>query len=207
MREITLNREEAIELFPLMFDGDDINILSANIYKRYSLDTVQFLMHMRGIYVLPTEELIEWLRPHCDNAIEIGAGNGTIGRALGIPITDSHLQANPEIQKIYKTFGQPPIEYPADVEKLDALQAIEKYNPKTVIGAYITHLYRDGDVEGNMFGVDEYKVIDGRMYINIGNADTHKHKPILSIPHEEYHFDWIITRSADQSKNRIWVWQ
>lgn len=167
-------------------------------------------LHVHGIYILPTEELINWLKENISgSAIEIGAGNGAISRALKIPITDSRLQEQEEIKKIYSAMGQPVIIYPDDVEKLDADEAVKKYNPDTVIGAFITHKYRDDrpEIGGNQYGVEEESILDAvKKYINIGNLITHGMKPILKMKHEQYFFDWIITRAVDQKMNRIFVW-
>lgn len=169
----------------------------------------EFFMHQHGIYVLPTLELIVWLRLKITGfAIEIGAGNGAIGRILKIPITDSKLQNKREVRIMYEMMGQPPIIYPSDLEELDALAAIEKYKPDTVIGAFITHKYVDEIIEGNFWGVEEEKILKAvKKYINIGNLITHAKKPILKFEHEEHFFPWLITRSVDQSKNRIFIWK
>ena len=45
-----------------------------------------------------------------------------------------------------------------------------------------------------MFGVYEEDILERvKMYINIGNLDTHKDKPILKLTHDEYYFNWLIT--------------
>lgn len=101
------------------------------------------------------------------------------------------MQERPEIKMYYLMGGQPVIQYPSDVEKLDAEQAINKYKPDTVIGCFITHKFDYSTNSGNAFGVQEEFIIKNvRRYINVGNLETHRLKP---------------TRSVDQSKNRIWV--
>lgn len=179
-----------------------------SFWKDRNLNERRYFMYVHGIYVLPTTELIEWLRTMIiGNAIEIGAGNGSIARTLGIPITDSRMQESPEIKFFYQMGGQPPIEYHNDIEKLDAIEAVRKYEPDTVIGAFITHKYDAKIGNGNALGVDEIKMMQKikRRYINIGNKHTHKDKPLLKIPHTEYQFDWLITRSIDQYQNVIFV--
>jgi len=175
-------------------------------YKQFDFSIAQAIMYVAGLYVLPTQELIDWLRTKMIGmTIEIGCGTGAIGRGLGIPFTDSKLQAEPDIVAWYLSQGQIPIVYPPDVEKLTADEAISKYNPNTVVGAFITHKFNG--VDGNMFGVVEEKILGaGIQYINIGNEGTHVTKPILNTSHSEYQFDWLITRSVDQKLNRIWIW-
>lgn len=186
-----------------------IEIKPYSYWNQFDLNTIYYFMHTHGIYVLPTLELIEWLKVNIiGSAIEIGAGNGAIGRALGVPITDSKLQDSPEIKAFYEAFNQPTMKYPGDVEQMDAIEAIDKYSPDTVIGAFITHKFKPGMENGNMFGVEEELVLKKvKKYINIGNLTTHKFKPILSLPNQQYAFNWLITRAVNQFENRIFVFE
>lgn len=179
-----------------------------SFYKNISENEIKYFMHQHGIYVLPTAELIAWLKENIiGTAIEIGAGNGAIARALNIPITDSRMQERADIKLLYSMSGQPVITYPDDVEKLPALPAIIKYKPDTVIGAFITHKYTEQAGDGNMYGVEEELVLSKvKRYINIGNKGTHKNKPVLkSHAHSEHYAEWLITRSVNQVENRIFI--
>lgn len=51
-----------------------------------------------GVYCLVTEELVAYLREAIAgrSAIEIGAGNGVLAEALGIPATDNFMQTWPQ---------------------------------------------------------------------------------------------------------------
>ncbi len=198
--DLTNLNHEAIQ------DGKLI-IHSAEFWKKRDLNELRYFMHQHGIYVMPTLELIYWLRDNIiGKAIEIGAGNGSISRALNIPITDSRMQERMEIKLIYQMQGSPVINYPDDVEALDAIEAIKKYKPDTVIGAFITHRYEPSIGTGNPYGVVEENILKKvKRYINIGNKRTHSDKPILNLPHEEHQFDWLITRANDQSLNTIFV--
>ncbi len=172
-----------------------------SFYKQYPFNDVLVFMHTHGIYVLPTQELIDWLRENIvGKAIEIGAGIGAIGRVLGIPITDNKMQEWPEVKKFYLEAGQPLIKYPADVEELDYLAAIEKYKPDTVVGAFITHKWNGKT--GNPHGVDALKI--KCKYIMVGNLITHQDNPLLK-QCEKLYFEWLITRAVDQLKNRIFI--
>jgi hypothetical protein len=185
------------------------------IIKPYSFwenvddNEIRYFMYVHGIYVLPTQELIDWLKQNIvGNAIEIGAGIGAVARNLGIPITDSRMQELPEVRLMYQMGGQPTIQYPNDVEKLDYKQAIFKYQPQTVIGCFITHKFVPSLNSGNAYGVEEEFILKNVVkYINVGNKNTHRDKPILKQKHQEYHFDWLITRGVDQSKNVIFVFE
>lgn len=189
-----------------MLDGK-LQILPYSFYKEHDINTILVFMHKHGIYVLPTQELIDWLKENIvGSAIEIGAGNGAIGRALGIPITDSKMQDDPAVKAFYKMAGQPTITYPSDIIKMDALEAVTKYKPNTVIGAFITHKFNPITNDGNTLGVaEEFVLLGCDKYINIGNTVTHKNKPILQLKHESFQFDWLITRAVHQALNRIFV--
>lgn len=190
------------------FENGLLKVMPSSFYKSLDENSLKLFMLNHGIYVIPTTELIDWLKENIiENAIEIGAGLGTIARELKIPITDSCMQELPDVKLIYNMGGQPTIKYPSDVEKLDYKEAIIKYKPKTVIGCFITHKHKSGMSTGNMYGVEEEYILKNvQRYINVGNLQTHKDKPILKQKSIEYNFDWLITRSNDQSLNRIWVY-
>lgn len=177
-------------------------------WKNRDKNEINYFLYVHGIYVIPTDELINYLKENIiGSTIEIGAGNGAISRTLNIPITDSRMQEREDIKMHYAMTGQPVIKYPDDVEKLDAEEAIAKYRPDTVIGCFITHKYKEEIGNGNMYGVEEENILKAvKRYINVGNLMTHKAKPILKMKHEEHYFDWLITRSVNQSDNRIFIW-
>jgi hypothetical protein len=191
-----------------VFKNGKIVIKPAAFYNDYTQNEIRLFLHHYAIYALPTQELIDWLRDHAiGTTIEIGAGNGAIGRALGIPITDNKMQNWPTIRAHYEKTGQPIIDYPDDVEELDYKVAITKYKPQTVIGAFITHKWKPGMEQGNMFGPEEEIILKRvKRYIMIGNLVSHEAKPILRVKHQELYFPWLITRGVDQTKNRIFVW-
>lgn len=198
--DISKIRNEAIK------DGK-LQVMPFSFYKQFTENEIKFFMHQEGIYVLPTSELVDWLRDNMvGKAIEIGAGHGAIARALNIPITDSRMQELPEIKLAYLAGGQPVIKYADDIEKLNAEQAIKKYNPDTVIGCFITHKWNG--VNGNAYGVDLLKLIKSvNKYIHVGNLITHKDYNIYKFLSDEHYFDWLITRSVNQKDNRIFVWE
>lgn len=205
MHAITIYPCDLSRLTAQVIKNGLLQVLPADFYHKVEENELRYFMHQYGIYVLPTLELIEWLKFHISTpAIEIGCGNGAIGRELGIPITDSKLQERENVKTFYQLSKQPTISYPADVEQLDAISAIGKYKPTTVIGAFITHKYNGHS--GNMYGVVEGKILKlCKKYIHIGNKVTHHDKPILKHKHAEYYFDWLITRGVYQQENCIWV--
>ena len=195
------------ELNAIVYRGE-IEIKAAAWYRKFSMNAIHLWMLKHGIYVVPTQELVDFIETCLiGTAIEIGAGNGSIARALGILATDNKMQTWPEVVKQYQLAGQPLIYYPKDVIKMDAHDAISEYKPDTVIGAFITHRWLPGMDSGNQWGViEEAILLNCRRYINVGNAYTHAAKPILKHKHRAYSFPWIITRAINQELNRIWIW-
>lgn len=166
---------------------------------------------LRGLYCLPTLELVDFLREQIagETAIEIGAGHGCIGRALGIPITDSKQQERPDVAAAYRAMGTAPIVYPLDVEKLTALQAVEKYRPSVVIGAWVTWRYKpDRHASGgNVNGIDEGKLIakpSVQRYVMVGHERVHAKRPMLG-RRQTVHRLPLFSRALD-NLDVVWVW-
>jgi len=161
-----------------------------------------------GLYTVATLELIDWLKNKINGrrAIEIGSGKCGIGRALVIPSTDNYCQTLPEIRAYYAALGQAVIEPPSFVEKIEAEEAVAKYKPEVVIGSFITQRYREGDIDGNMYGPDEESWLGKVEYIHIGNETTHKNKRILKYNHDTFKAPWLVSRAVYQSQNVIWTW-
>lgn len=161
-----------------------------------------------GIYSFPTTELVDWLREHLAgrSAIEIGAGHGALAAALGIPATDSCMQADPAVAAYYRAFGQELVHYGPNVEKLDAHAAVSKYRPQVVIACWVTHKYDPArhEAEGNQFGVVEEAIVDAcEEYIFVGNTHVHRMKPVWSRPHERFEPDWVYSRAINGSRDFI----
>jgi hypothetical protein len=174
--------------------------------KKFSQDQLSTFCVKHGVYQIPTIELIGFLMseiPSVGSVIEIGAGNGCIGRALGIRMADNKMQQNPMIKAHYAAIDQPTVNYGDDVEKIDGNEAVKKYRPKTVIACWLTD-----KLNGNMFGVDESRFFkDGvTKYIHIGNEGTHGNKRILKTRnHKKLKFPWLLSRSLTKDDNVIYV--
>lgn len=179
-------------------------------------DTLNMVMQALGLYTFPTQELVDWLHSEIDDdpelephtAIEICCGTGWLGRSLGIPTTDSRLQEREDIRQSYIAQMAVPISYHDDVEQLDALSAIRKYEPEYVIASYCTHLYGTGSLKsGNAFGVDTRWVRSHcRRFYHIGNDDIHFRDPIMKMPHRRLQFPWLVTR-GNSAHARVYVWE
>ncbi len=188
----------------LMIDGK-LQIMPYAFYQQRDWNEIANFMVQYGIYCLPTLELIDYLKSQIIGpAIEIGSGKGAIGRALNIPMTDNKMQSWPHIIKEYEKVQQPVIDYPNDIIEFDAVDAITYFKPITVVGSFITHKFNG--IDGNMYGVDhDFLLSNCKRYIHIGNLHTHRNHSSLSRTHIQYYFPWVITRSMDQSLNRIFV--
>ena len=172
-----------------LFDADGVLIPQpASFWQRKRRDEKVRFGHNHGLYAFPTTELIAAVNQMIDGrrAIEIGAGNGGFARALAIPATDNHQQADPKFARLYQLAGHPTINYGPHVEKLDATLAVAKYQPKVVLACWVTHLYdpRRHELGGNVIGVDEQSIMEAvDDYIFIGNTDIHSNKPLLKDLH------------------------
>lgn len=189
----------------------EFRILGMDFWKRFTDDQIKMFMLREAIYVLPTEELVDFLDKLIGDtyAIEVGAGRGFIGRELNIRTTDSYQQQD-DIRStiIYRMTRQTPVRYPKYVEKLDAVRAVRKYHPHTVLGCFVTHRWREDTQDGNDLGIDMKKMYSMiRRFILVGNKKIHRNNPLMSLPHEEIQLDGLITRGFDNDLNRIFIWE
>lgn len=186
-------------------------VLPAREYKKLGNNGLMLFYLSTSTYVLPTEELIDSLDEIIgvdSNAIEICCGNGVIGRELNMTLTDSKIQQdNIEIKKQYLASGNPPITYPGDVEKLEALEAVRKYKPDTVLACFGTHLWKPGMNTGFQYGVDYEKLrneVD--RIILVGNDRVHGENPIMKIKHKEI-VKWGFMSRTTKVPTKIYIWE
>jgi hypothetical protein len=176
-------------------------------------DTLRYWCHVNARYGLPTVELIAWLKSYIGDrtAIEIGSGNGDLAHHLGIRATDSWIMTDPLVARYYQLRRQPVIAYPASVEKIEALAAIEKYKPQVVVASWVTQ-WVDPDQalppgSGSVFGVKEdLLVASGVTYIFLGNLGPHHAKRIRQLDHQELTLPFLRSRGIDPSLERVMIW-
>lgn len=201
------------DLAPLLMDEyGKLQAVPAQTLARTSPQARLRFGVMHGIYGFLTHELIDWLRAEIGgrSAIEIGAGHGEIAAALGIPATDNRQQEKPSVRAHYAARGQPTVRYGRHVEKLDAMQAIERYRPQVVLASWVTHRYRADQPAygGSESGIDEEAVIQAcDTYILIGNTHVHRHKSIWALPHQRWTPPWLFSRAINGSPDFIAVWR
>jgi hypothetical protein len=195
----------------LLDDNKRVRLMPAAELLSYGIDALQAWMVQRARYQLPTTELIEWLRARIGgrSAIEIGAGMGDLGYHLGLHMTDSYAQTAfaPEYALMMAASGQAPTNPPADVEKIDAEAAVEKYKPEVVLASWVTQKHHAGDAEGFEHGPEEIRIVrQVKSYIVVGNKGPHSSKRIRRLKHKEYSFPWLVSRGIEQAWNTIYVW-
>lgn len=166
----------------------------------------------RGIYGLPTVELVDRLheliagRP----AIEIGAGEGVLAEALGIPATDNRQHERPEVALHYAMCRQPTVPYGPNIIAMSAQQAVRHYRPSVVVGSWVTARYdanRPGRNKGNPGGVDERDVLANcDTYVLVGNTEVHSISALWDLPHTIEHPPYLYSRAFNGSPDFIAVW-
>ena len=204
----------------------DIRVLEENLWKDGELQVLPYAFFVEnkitqqqismfclqyGVYNVPTVELCEWVRGKIGKrtSIEVGAGNGALGRYLKIPSTDSFLQSDNTVGQYYALIKQPPVRYGRNVEKIAANRAVERYKPQVVIAAWLTQVFKSDDEwrGGSVFGTNEGAIIDSvEMYIHIGHLNTHGNKRVLDRGHTVERYPWVLSRSLDAGNNAIYIW-
>lgn len=186
-----------------------------HLLSEFTQEEITTFCHRYALYQVPTVELILFLIQQIGNsrAIEIGAGNGCIGRHLGIKMYDSYLQERPEIKQYYEeVMLQPTISYGKDVINMDGMEAVKKYQPETVVGCWITTKNPHGYSIADVSGIEEPLLFQHgvKKYIHVGNALTHAAKPLIfgpTIKCTEMHFDWLLSRSMSRVHNVIYIFE
>jgi len=216
MQAYTLFDEDVSYMDELLFDSNGmLRPVKASDLAALKATHLMLWGNKNGVYTYPTFELIDWIKEKIGGrgAIEICSGSGVMGRAIGIPMTDSYVQTEPAMMAYYLAMNQKPI-FPAnDVQKFEANEAVDYFKPDVVMGCYVTQKYLPGDegppaIGSSWYGVDELAMLPKiQTYINVGNHSTHKDKRIRKFPHQVYKFPWLFTRSGSPEQNEIVVWE
>ncbi len=213
MLHTVIDPSKVRDLAPLLLDAQcQLNVVPASALAETSREERAYFGVRHGIYGLLTVELLAWLREFIDgrSAIEIGSGHGRLAAELGIPATDNRQQEDPLIRAYYEALNQPVIRYGANVEKLDALSAVKKYQPQVVVASWVTHKWdpRRHEAGGNQDGVVEEEVIEGcEHYVFIGNERVHAGKSIWALAHRKETPPWLFSRATNGSADFIAVWE
>lgn len=201
------------ELDAACLEDGRLKAMPADFYARWSQNDLSLWCANRGFYCLPTLELVDFIRDQidCEDALEIGAGCGALGRAVGLPMTDSYQQERDDVRELYlNQLSQAVVPYGDDVERCTALEAAEKYRPRVILAAWVTHRFNPQcpALHGNMNGVDEAKLLGKKYvkkYVFVGHERVHGSKPILSRRHTTHRLPFLYSRAFDRA-NVVWVW-
>jgi len=188
-----------------------LKIVPSSLYSETTIQERAIFGMRHAFYGFLTIELVHFVKEfiHGRSALEIGSGHGGLARALGIRATDNRMQENEAIRRYYDALNQPVIKYGANVERLDAIQAVAKYRPSVVVASWVTHRYdpRRHKAGGNQDGVTEEDIINGcDAYLFIGNQRIHAGKSIWSLPHEIITPPWLYSRASNGSPDFISIW-
>lgn len=203
---------DVTDIEDIMIQDGKIVPVGFDVLKKFSQEQLSVFCHKHALYQLPTTELIDFLKSELEYfyTIEIGAGNGCIGRSLTLQMTDNKMQLRPDVKLMYDLQGQPTIKYGDDVEELDAISAVKKYKPDAVVACWVTHLFKEGMTVGNMFGIEEELLFENgvKKYVHVGNELTHAQKPILQkYPVKKCQFPWLLSRSMSRENNVIYIFE
>ena len=171
----------------LLKDGE-IQVLPAAVLSQINNIDLRLWCHGKGIYGVPSQELIAVIKTHLveNKSIEVGAGCGVFGKALGIPSTDSMIQRDPLVRAYYEALGQPVVEYGKHVINLEASVAIDQFSPEVVFGSWVTQYVPPEKLEelygqGSEYGLKESEFLPKiKKYIVYGNDVVHGHKRALN---------------------------
>jgi len=212
MKHMSVSPLELLLLDKVLLNEDGLpKILPAATYNNIPHELLQAWTNIRGIYQVITKEQVEWTKMKIADrsAIEICAGYGTLGRALQIPFTDVKLQEDESIASIYRKHKTFTINYPKDVIKMEAIEAIRHYRPQVVIGCFVTQWgsHEMPLAPSSPYGPKEWEFFDEGVetYINFGNKAPHFNKRLYAMPHEELWLPWLVTRCNYPNLNRVWI--
>lgn len=212
MQKFSIDPSQVRDITPLIAGEDArLRVMPASFYQGTTKEERGVAGFHTAAYVLPTTELIDWLTVAIAGrrAIEVGAGNGVLAQALGIPATDNRMQEQPSIKAYYKAVGQKVVSYGNNVEAYPAEEAVKVFQPEVVLAAWVTHKFDESrrEAEGNMFGVNEEAIVAGcKTYIFVGNTKVHANKSIWSLPHKRFEPPWLYSRAVNGSPDFIAVW-
>jgi hypothetical protein len=204
-----LDNVDVSYLDKLLLDGDLVRPVHASQLADVPQTHLSLWCLQQGVYLVPTWELIHWLKRELRGrrAIEICAGRSCVGRHLGIPMTDSYSHTRPEVLLYYAAMQQVPTLPSRDVHRIDANDAVREFKPEVVIGSWVSQKRTGNEEHGNEYGPDEFDILDrGCTYIHVGHTGPHGKKRILLRDHRCLNFTWLRSRGFDPTGNRIWVW-
>lgn len=187
-------------------------ILPWDSWKEFPPNCIKKFCVEHDLWVIPTEEImckLDTLMPNGEECLEVGCGLGIIGRELDCTLTDSKLHGT-SIVPI-------PINYPNDVEALDAVSAAQKYQPHTILICHGVPLWTERaamefmlkhhkDAGGSVYGIDYKEVLKNcKQLIAVAHKDILDLCNILNLPHRELkNIYGVVNRSLFPLTIYIW---
>ncbi|WP_431102952.1 hypothetical protein [Roseateles noduli] len=213
MDSYSIDPDSVRDIAPQLLDATGVlRVVPAGVLNTTTAQEWLLFGVRHGFYSFPTEELVAFLRERIAgrSAIEIGAGHGVLAKELGIPATDNRQQEEPALAAHYAALRQPTVPYGANVEKLDAAAAVEKYQPQVVVACWVTHVFdpKNPSAGGSVSGIDEARLLARcDEYIFIGNEHVHRSKPLMKVAHERLLPSWLYSRAVNGSADFIAIWR
>lgn len=188
-------------------------VVPAATLKRVPVQPLMYWCKTRGLWQITTEEQVDWVKQklgkrEAKDVLEICAGRDNLGQALGVTQTDAHLiTKNVTYRQAFRQYGEAMESLPATVQDYEAQEAVERFSPKVVLGCWVMQKGTEEVPQSSPYGVDELAIIDAvDCYIHFGNKHSHSLKSALVRKHEEFQFDWLVSRTGYPQDNVIYVW-
>lgn len=207
------------ETFNLLVQLDDllldrptnrIKLQPASAYSEIPRNDLQTWMLYRNRYILPTVELVNWLKTKIDGrrAIEICAGSDDLAYHLGIRAIGSYVGFYASGYAVPLFPGQIPTLVVSPVPQMDAMQAILELRPEVAIGAWIPDKFADNFGGRSKYAPNEYQIIQNTEYVHIGCDSIHGRSPLLGFPHETIKVLGLVSRTnSSPPDDVIHVWK
>lgn len=209
----TMDTTNVRDIRPDVLDaGGRMRVLPAAFWARTTAQERALFGSHTGIYSFSTIELADYLRTIIAgrSAIEIGAGNGVLAEALGIPGTDSFQQRDPRYRAFYAGLKAVTVPYGPNVVEMHASRAVRHYKPEVVIGCWVTHKYdpREHWRGGNEVGIDEPDILRHcAAYVVVGHEHVHMEKPIWDRKHTIAYPPFVVSRAMSEGRDFVAVFE
>jgi hypothetical protein len=189
-----------------------IKLLPASAYDSITRQDLQLWCYYRNRYLLPTVELVDWLKTKIGErqTIEIGADYSDLGHHLGIRSIGNHLISHDTSHTTVLFPGQIPIRVISSsmYQQVDAMQAILEFKPEVVLGAWIPEKFSSDLYALNKYIPNDYQIIQNAEYIHIGSKKIHGRSKLLEFVHETIEIPGLISRtSSSPPDDIIHVWK
>lgn len=186
-----------------------IKLQPASAYNSIARNDLQTWMRYRNRYVLPTIELVDWLKIKINGrrAIEIGADDSDLAYYLGIRAIGRDAVFYTEPVPLFP--GQiPTCAVSSGFRQMDVMQAILELRPEVAIGAWIPDKFADNFGGNPKYSPNEYQIVQNTEYIHIGCKSIHGRSSLLGFPHEIIKPSGIVSRTSVISPdNAIYIWK